>query len=124
MTRTRALLAGLVGLTGVGGPALAADQWVAVTTHVQCMLDNADHYRDSGQSVLMIVLSACPEADIGKALASLTQNSAVPGIGVNSASDVDNVIVYTPEELACLKMMSLDLTGATTMLPKKPTCGP
>lgn len=106
-------------------PASADEEWVAVTVDVQCVLDNAQVYRDSGQNILMIVLSACPEPDVTKALATLTKNSAVPGIAVGADAPkekIDDVIVYTPAELDCLLAAPLDLSGPVTRLPKKPLC--
>lgn len=103
---------------------VSAEDWVVATSHVQCLIDHVGSYNSSGNEVLMIVLSACPEPDINKALASLTQNNAVPGIAVGggSASDIDDVVVYTPTELTCLSSLPLDLSGQTTRLPKQPVC--
>jgi hypothetical protein len=112
-------------ISGTSGSALAEEQWTVITQHVQCVLENINSYKESGQEVLMIVLSACPEPDINKALASLTQNSAVPGIGISgsiAAETIDNVIVYTPAELECLRVAGIDLTSTIARIPKRPHC--
>lgn len=107
----------------------AQEDWVVRSESAACLLENASAYQSSGQDVLMIVMSACPETDINKALALLTQNSAIPGIGVSSTArsldeeqSVDDIIIYTPAELACLSAAQIKTAGAVTMIPKKPVC--
>ncbi|SEP63549.1 hypothetical protein SAMN05428969_0240 [Devosia sp. YR412] len=106
------------------GPSLGQDEWVVATEHARCLLENVDEYSATELDVLMIVLKACPEADVGKALALLTQNAAVPGIAVDTAVEttLDDVIVYSRGELACLQSLEIDMTGPTSRLPKVPTC--
>ena len=124
MKRAHLLICVVTSLLFASGSARGQEEWVVSSAHAQCLFEHLEVYSSSAQNVLMIVLSACPETDTSKALASLTQNSAVPGIALAAAdgTGVDDVIVYTHEELTCLAKLAVDLSGPTSRLPKKPSC--
>jgi len=96
--------------------------WVVSAKSAKCVVENKTQYLASPQEVLMLIMSACPEVDPTKALSSLTQNTALPGVGVGEAGAQEDIIFYTKEELACVATMNFDFDGETVEWPKEPKC--
>lgn len=103
--------------------AMSEEEWVVATDHAQCLLENAEAYGASGQEVMMIVLSACPDPDLKRAIVSRTRNAVIPRPdGSDTPTLVHEVIVYTRAEILCLASLHIDLSGPISRLPKAPRC--
>ncbi|WP_040449311.1 hypothetical protein [Hoeflea phototrophica] len=87
----------------------------------KCLLENKHSYLEGDRSPLLIVPSACPEADTVKAMQLASRNSALPGSKVSNSA-LDDVIVYTREELICLSSEMIVVEGSEVRLPSKPEC--
>ena len=88
----------------------ANDEWRISPESAACFLEHLDDYRNAGGDPVVIVVSACPETDRVKALATLQRNSA-PGLRESAVADsgFDNVVVLTLQELDCIaKLDGLD----------------
>lgn len=95
----------------------------------KCLFNNLPEYMDSGDEPVVIFLNVCPTADRMEALAKLQQNNgALPaGPTIMITPDglerpVDDVIVYTQAELACLRNTDPQDFEDFVLLPVAP-CG-
>lgn len=69
-----------------------------------CVFENADHYLSQSDEVLVILLGACPESDLGTMLFRSTRNSAAVVVETvpDSAERPAEVIALSHEQLSCL----------------------
>jgi hypothetical protein len=101
----------------------AQEFWRLPTDQARCLMENINAYVGSGAEIVMIVAAGCPEPDPGKALVTVTRNSAVPSLqALPDGAEVDSIIVYRARELACLGQVNIDMSRQIALLPKEPQC--
>ena len=123
MSKLKPLLLAFFWGMGAGSLVQAEDEvWKLPSAQARCVLVNKDAYIATGEPVLMIISSACPEVDTATALALLTKNSVVPSVTIVEETEIDDIIVYTADELSCLAVESIDFSGEVVSLPKRPQC--
>ena len=105
-------------------PAMAEEIWRLDAEAATCILANVEGYRQSNEDPVVIFVKACPIVDRVAAIQSLQQNSALPTLKEGSAGAfaVDEVIVFTRQELACLANLVVPPNAPMIGLPKNPRC--
>lgn len=118
------LLAALFSVGVLATPADAQEIWRLDAKAATCILTNVESYRKSTENPVVIFVKACPIVDRVAAIQSLQQNSALPTLKEGSAGAfaVDEVIVFTREELACLANLVVPPNAPVIGLPKNPRC--
>lgn len=106
-------------------PASAQEVWKLSSDQARCVISNLPEYQKSEAVPIVIFVQVCPTVDRMEALQALQQNSStLPRVTVaEDGTALDQVIVYTAEELLCLKSLQLDLDTSPVLLPQKP-CSP
>tara|TARA_R110002094_G_scaffold218265_1_gene189702 strand:- start:1766 stop:2227 length:462 start_codon:yes stop_codon:yes gene_type:complete len=104
--------------------AAAQDIWRLDAASATCILANIEGYRQSSENPVVIFVKACPIVDRAAAIQSMQQNSALPTLkeGTTGAFGVDEVIVFTRKELACLANLVVPPNAPIIGLPKNPRC--
>ena len=105
----------------VGVTAVAQDSWAVLPEQATCLIENLEQYREADQPLVVIFVKVCPLVDRLEAMQALQQNSGVPHVTVApDGTALDEVIVYSRQEIDCLARLSLDLAVSPVLLPKKP----
>ena len=103
-----------------------AEDWLVKSEHAECLAKNIDAYVDAQSDPVVIFLEACPIADMQQAMASLQQNMTQPKIKQvddGSGPAIDDIVVFSKADLACLKRVFPIVSGKAMRLPKNPDCG-
>lgn len=112
----------LASLASISTNSLANEAWNVLPEHATCMLSNLEAYISSKSEPVVIFLQVCPTVDRQEALSKLQQNSGVtPHVKtLPNGKAFDEIIVYTREELACLRTSSFNVSQSPVLLPRKP----
>lgn len=121
MKRVSAAFIGL-SLVVCGSGAGAQETWALLPDQASCLMANLETYQQAETAPIVIFVQVCPVVDRLEALQALQQNSgSLPSVTVtDEGRPLDEVIVYTSEELACLGALELDLSATPVLLPQKP----
>lgn len=124
MLRISTLLLSGVAWMSLPNPAFPdSDEWLIPQEQARCLFENLPRYQSSTADPVVIFVIACPVVDPTEALESLQTNNALPAVRESSnESAIDEVIVYTLEELRCLKTGGIDTSDPIVGIPKAP-CG-
>lgn len=99
----------------------AQDAWAILPDQASCIIENLPKYLDSGKQPIVIVVSVCPVVDRVEAMRKMQQNSGLPRVTVAAdGTSLDELIVYSREEIECLSRLQIDLVASPVMLPKTP----
>jgi hypothetical protein len=116
-----AMLACVVSVFCGQEEAQATEYWRVSEQQAKCLLENKESYLHTGGSPILIVVSACPETDIVKAMQFVSRNSALPGSKAKQ-SELDDVVVYSRDELICLSSSMIVSVQGEVRLPANPAC--
>lgn len=96
--------------------------WNIKAEQLDCLRQNLNGYLATEQDPVVIFLSACPETDLVKIMASTSQNMAVADVEVvqDSANAPAEVVSFTRTELACLSEFIPDGGGPVVQVPRDP----
>ena len=100
-------------------PSLAQEnEWLIPAETATCIRDNADCYASLGTDPVVIIVAACPETDMAKALSKTATNT-----GTTTVAPGDSVLILSKAELACLVTLDLvtDADGLVR-IPKSLRC--
>ncbi len=109
-------------------PVQAAENWVVDPDQADCLIQNIGEYQVSKDEPVVIFLDACPTVDRMEALKMMQKNSStLPGPRVyvlenGREKKADKVIVYSKDELECLRQLNIATAVAPVLLPQQP-CG-
>jgi hypothetical protein len=109
-------------------PVLAQENWVVNPDQAACLIQNISEYQVSKDEPIVIFLDVCPTVDRMEALRKMQKNSStLPGPRVyvledGSEKEADKVIVYSRDELECLRQLNVATSVAPVLLPQRP-CG-
>lgn len=105
-------------------PVAAQDMWKLDAQSATCILQNITLYEQAAEDPIVIFVKACPIVDRAAAIQSLQMNTALPTLKENSvgALGLDEVIVFTRQELACLRNMVVPEGTPVIGIPKSPRC--
>ena len=113
-----------LGLGVQPAPVLAdsAGLWNVKADHFQCLLQNVDAHLATGLDPVVIFLTACPETDLVKIMASTSQNLAVSDVKTvdDSVEQPAEVITFTRAQLACLARIDPVAAAPVLQVPKDP----
>lgn len=110
-------------LSSLSGTSVQADQpdWLISREQAECILANLDAYRSATQEPVVIFVKACPIVDPQQAMASLQINSALPQVRESQdTSLLDEIIVFSYDEIECLTSIQIKGSAAFTSIPRKP----
>jgi hypothetical protein len=106
------------------GAAQAQDKpvWNIKAEQLDCLRQNVNGYLATEQDPVVIFLSACPETDLVKIMASTSQNMAVADVDVvpDSANAPAEVASFTRAELVCLSEFTPDAGSPVIQVPRDP----
>lgn len=94
--------------------------WRVEKSKASCFLSNIEVYVALNERPTVIFLDDCPQVDLSASLERMARNSLLPQPAPSNKSDT--VIVYTTEEIACLRQLSIDLSSDVVLIPKSPKC--
>ena len=98
-----------------------SSEWLVSKERAQCVFEHIDLYRSSATDPVVIFVNACPVVDPAEALIALQTNNALPSVReTQDVSGTDDVIVFSQEELDCLSVVSIDISGPIVAIPKVP----
>lgn len=109
-------------------PVLAQENWIVNPDQASCLIENIEEYQVSEDEPIVIFLDVCPTVDRTEALRRMQKNnSTLPGPRVyvledGSKKEADKVIVYSKDELECLRQLDISTSVAPVLLPQQP-CG-
>lgn len=119
----RVCLAALL-VTGLPAAALAEDEfWRVAADQARCFFDNIAAYRAIERDPVIIFLETCPDTGGPE---ETQRNMPIPALRESERGEVDDILVFTQEELACLEPpveMAAAMPDETIVeLPKDPEC--
>jgi uncharacterized protein YfaS (alpha-2-macroglobulin family) len=99
-----------------------SDLWNIKADQFQCLLNNVDAYLATGQEPVVIFLTACPETDLVKIMASTSRNLAVSDVKTvdDSTEQPAEVVTFTKAQLACLAGVEVATSALVLQVPKDP----
>ena len=80
-----------------------ADFWVVPEEAAHCIRDHASNYAKQEADPVVIIVEACPEVDMAKALSQTATNTGTTSVGAG-----DSVVILSSQELACLAGLDLE----------------
>ncbi|WP_097109525.1 hypothetical protein [Hoeflea halophila] len=86
----------------VGVVASEESFWTIPLEKAQCILEHATSYADQGADPVVIIVDACPEVHMAKALASTAVNTGTMTMGHG-----DSVLIFSLAELKCLSELEI-----------------
>lgn len=103
------------------GPAAADDNnWRVAAAAAKCIQSSISQYlQSSTENVLIIVVADCDKT--ASALAIL-EDTAVPNPSTAPDGGDDPVVIYSRQELECLRDVSFKTENDYALMPKKPRC--
>jgi|TARA_R110000787_G_scaffold36877_1_gene93994 hypothetical protein len=101
--------------------ALSAEKvWRVNQEHARCFLNSLADYQNSVDNPITIYLKVCPIVDRRAALRALQVATSIqPSVSV-LATDVDEKLLYTHEDLSCLSGFEIDPGEPLVELPRAP----
>lgn len=96
--------------------------WNVEADHFQCLQQNVDAYMATGQEPVVIFLTACPETDLVKIMASTSKNLEVSDVKTvdDSADRPAEVITFSRAQMACLAKVVPPAGARVLQVPKDP----
>lgn len=105
----------------IGFSVNAQETWAILPEQASCLISNLSQYRKADGQPIVIFVRVCPVVDRIEAMQALQKNSGMPHVTVTpDGTDLDEMIVYSREEIDCLAELAIDLTTSPVLLPKTP----
>lgn len=101
----------------------AEEVWRIPFSAFKCIQENVDSYFTTSSEPIIIVVAACPIANVANALSSTAQNTGL--FNILEGNSGDSVIILTREELRCLVATTPEEDQfALVSIPKDNACDP
>ena len=127
------LISSVLTSSGVQAQGQSSDAWTLTVEHARCLLNRLDHYIESGDDPIVILLGRdCraadteaiplePRAELGaETKDAKTSFRQVPIFEVVPVGKPIPTVVYRQRQLACLKSFILEESVGLVLVPRKP----
>lgn len=96
--------------------------WNIRSDHLNCLLANSAAYLEGASDPIIIFLTVCPQTDLEEILKGSTKNLSIvaPDVQSDSKDEPAEVVVFTRQQLECLRDISFDLSVPVLEIPRDP----
>lgn len=124
--RSRIGAAALLVCLGAADAAPAGDDdfWYVDPALAECFLAELDSYKTRIAAPMLVFLHDCPGNDAAAAFANMQQNNVLPNVDPDAdpPEGFDPILVFKPDEFACLDAGEVAREAGLVKIPKHPRC--